>query len=197
MRISTESRALVARGDFSRNHRIDKLVEEVFAGRIQNALFGGFLRDIIGDCLHEVSLSEPRFPVDKEGIKALAGVFGDRFRGGVYEFIRRTDDKGIEREILIHGHRLEVVPEPLVLLFGIGVAPVHDEAEIRDAEIALCDCFPEGYGVFFHDGIGGEVGGRFENNAAIDHVHGFEVFDKRVKGDGRNNSFRLVPNLLP
>ena len=152
---------------------------------------------MIGDRLHEVGLPQARFAVDKEGIEAFARVFRHRFRRGVYEFVGRAYDKGIEREIFVDGHGLEIVRDVLFLFERVRFAPFDDQPEIGDAAVAFGNGVPKGNGVLFHDGVGGEFGGGFEVDAPIDDIHGFEVFYKRVERNRGNDSLRFVPNLFP
>ena len=195
--VQTKAGALVPGGDFTRDHGIDKFVEEIFAGGIEHPFFGGFLRDAVGDRLYEVGFSQPRFPVDKEGVKAFARVFGNRLGGGIDKFVGRADDEGIEGEIFIDGHGLEIVDDVFVLVRRIGVASLYHEAEIVDADVAFRNRIAQGNGVFFHDGVGGEVGGGFQKEPPVGDIDGLEVLNERIERNGRDDSFRFIPNLFP
>ena len=60
-------------------NRVDKLVEEIFAGGIEYLFLGRVNSQIVSDSVHKVGFSETRFAVDEQRVEKFGVKFDEQF----------------------------------------------------------------------------------------------------------------------
>ena len=75
---------------------VDKVVQEVFARRIQHLLFGGVGSNMVRNRVHKVGFAQARFPVNKQGVENFARRFSNRFRRRISKLTARARHERIK-----------------------------------------------------------------------------------------------------
>jgi len=78
-------------------NRSNELVGELFGTEIANTSVGFVCKDLVGYCLHEVSLSEARGSINEKRVIDLAGCPGDRVCGSGGQLVGLADHELVKR----------------------------------------------------------------------------------------------------